>query len=202
MIRSAPLATHRLWVWGSIAGLVLMALYFSLPRQMPSPTALRKAVHKTDDEKCMAAAGNRTLGFESIQYLNLPHRTDRNDAMMLQAYISGIDLQYFPGVYEDDIKEVGLPPSSKKTKSKMRVVACYRAHANVRLSLAARSPPTSPPSRLYVRGWCSSSFRLPPSTQPSSAVPPACSLTEMLTRFYLPHRFGPRCYKTGCRPCS
>ena len=41
-------------------------------------------------------AGNGTLGFHKIYYINMRARHDREDAMALQSYISGIETTDFP----------------------------------------------------------------------------------------------------------
>ncbi|KAL8335267.1 hypothetical protein RB598_009456 [Gaeumannomyces tritici] len=78
-----------------------------------------------------AAASNRTLGFGSIQFLNLPHRHDRADAAFLQAYLTDLELTRFPAVRAEDLRDQGLPPTEQPARLNIREKACYRAHANV-----------------------------------------------------------------------
>ncbi len=166
MIRAA-VSSNRLWLGASAAAVLLLFLWVSVPYSDSGTSSLRRVVQfQSDEERCDEAAGNSTLGFSSIQYLNLPHRTDRNDAMVLQGYVTGLDLNLFPGVYADDIKENGLPPMSKKASDKPTVIACWRAHANVCPSILL--PYFSAPVFLALRlclsppfCWACADFRLP-----------------------------------------
>ncbi|KAL8365421.1 hypothetical protein RB595_004296 [Gaeumannomyces hyphopodioides] len=88
-----------------------------------------------------AAASNRTLGFSSIQFLNLPHRHDRADAAFLQAYLTDLEITRFPAVRVEDLRERGLPPTSQPSRLKMQEKACYRAHANVWQHMVERRIP-------------------------------------------------------------
>ncbi len=83
------------------------------------------------ERRLMDAAGNATLGFGSIQFINLPLRFDRLDAATLQAWLSGIDIVEVPGVSASEINDVGMPPEHL-TRVKKTEKGCWRAHANVR----------------------------------------------------------------------
>jgi hypothetical protein len=85
-------------------------------------------------EESMAQAGNSTLGFHAIYYINMKARYDREDAMALQSYISGVDLTDYPAVEADMIDPVGMPPTHRPMMLKVGEKGCWRAHANVRLS--------------------------------------------------------------------
>ncbi|KAJ9157504.1 Glycosyl transferase family 25 protein [Pleurostoma richardsiae] len=78
----------------------------------------------------MRAAGNRTLGFHSIRFINMKSRYDRQDAAVIQAYLSGIDLQDAAAVDGATINAVGLPPTSNDAL-KPGEKGCFRAHANI-----------------------------------------------------------------------
>lgn len=80
--------------------------------------------------KTLDAASNSTLGFDSIQFVNLPGRFDRLDAATLQAYLSGLDITEVHGVLADDIHEAGMPPTHRNELKKGEK-GCWRAHANV-----------------------------------------------------------------------
>lgn len=96
------------------------------------PAADKPAPPATVGEKAlMDAAGNATLGFGSIQFINLPARFDRIDAATLQAYLSGIDITEVPGVLAADINDAGMPPEHL-SRVKKGEKGCWRAHANVR----------------------------------------------------------------------
>ena len=80
------------------------------------------------------SAGNSTLGFHKIASINLPHRYDYDDAIVLQSLVSNITLDRYLGVDGESLEEAGLPPSSSthgpEPLSKNQQ-ACFRAHANL-----------------------------------------------------------------------
>ncbi|KAM3537218.1 hypothetical protein ARSEF1564_009858 [Beauveria bassiana] len=82
------------------------------------------------ERRLMEAAGNRTLGFSSIQFINMPGRFDRSDAATLQAHMAGIDYVEVTGVTSEAIKDVGMPPEHT-TYLKPGEKGCWRAHANI-----------------------------------------------------------------------
>lgn len=71
-------------------------------------------------------AHNRTLGFGSIQVINMPHRFDRYDSITMQAEITGLDITFSDGVYGADVKKSILPPTTNLNENE---IACIRAHA-------------------------------------------------------------------------
>lgn len=79
----------------------------------------------------MTAAGNRTLGFHSIKFINLPTRYDRLDAVTLQSYLSGIDIEEYPAVEAKMISDTGMPPTSNPQRLNRGEKGCWRAHANI-----------------------------------------------------------------------
>ncbi|KAJ3489629.1 hypothetical protein NLG97_g5955 [Lecanicillium saksenae] len=97
------------------------------------PSAGKSVARPSKQErKLMDAAGNATLGFGSIQFINLPSRFDRIDAAAMQAYLSGLDITEVPGVLSADINEAGMPPQHLE-RVKKGEKGCWRAHANVSL---------------------------------------------------------------------
>jgi hypothetical protein len=87
--------------------------------------------HLNNEKLSMRAAGNRTLGFSSIKFINLPERYDRLDAATIQAYLAGIDFDVYRAVPPTAISDVGMPPTSGKPLTAGEK-GCWRAHANVR----------------------------------------------------------------------
>ncbi|KAM3500091.1 hypothetical protein MY11210_009551 [Beauveria gryllotalpidicola] len=81
-------------------------------------------------QRLIDAAGNATLGFGSIQFINLPGRFDRLDAATLQAWLSGIDITETRGVLAAEINDVGMPPEHGP-QLKQTEKGCWRAHANI-----------------------------------------------------------------------
>lgn len=67
--------------------------------------------------------------FEKIFLINLPTRTDRQDAVVLSAALSDIDLDLVEGVYGDTVidKAVPLGPGAMTASEK----GCWRSHMNV-----------------------------------------------------------------------
>ncbi|KAK3954795.1 hypothetical protein QBC32DRAFT_74887 [Pseudoneurospora amorphoporcata] len=87
-------------------------------------------------------AGNSTLGFYAIKYINMKARYDREDAMALQAYISGLEIEDYPAVETDMIDPVGMPPTHRPGTLKTGEKGCWRAHANIWSEMTRlRSPP-------------------------------------------------------------
>ncbi|KAK1986195.1 family 25 glycosyltransferase [Colletotrichum cereale] len=79
------------------------------------------------------ASANRTLGFGSIEMINLPIRQDKADAAAVQAFLSGIDINIVEGVNGSRLGEVGMPPSSiPDTEPGLSggEKGCWRSHAN------------------------------------------------------------------------
>jgi hypothetical protein len=79
-------------------------------------------------------AGNSTLGFSSIYYINMKTRYDRLDAISIQSYLSGVTITEYPAAEQDAIHEKGLPPSKHPGSLSIGQVGCWRAHANVSIS--------------------------------------------------------------------
>ncbi|KAL2264219.1 hypothetical protein VTK26DRAFT_51 [Humicola hyalothermophila] len=88
-------------------------------------------IEAENQAKSMENAGNSTLGFHSIYYINMKARYDREDAAVLQAYLSGIEYENFPAVEADMIVPVGMPPTHRPTVLKVGEKGCWRAHANI-----------------------------------------------------------------------
>ena len=108
-------------------------LHFNAEKRMQRTTGKTKA-----ERDAVAAAGNSTLGFSNIKYINLPTRYDRSDAANLQAYLSGLDIEHVSGVLADDLHDVGLPPSHRPGELRTGELGCWRAHANVRSHTSTR----------------------------------------------------------------
>lgn len=79
------------------------------------------------------SAGNSTLGFDTVYFINMATRYDRLDAASLQAYLSGIDITLSSGVSPDMMHDVGMPPTHTPGLLGDGQKGCWRAHANVRI---------------------------------------------------------------------
>lgn len=73
---------------------------------------------------------NSTLGFQKILVLNLPHRTDRRDAITLAAATSNMKLEFVDGVTGDIIKEAAYPPPQENLQLSVGIRGSWRTHMN------------------------------------------------------------------------
>lgn len=94
-------------------------------------SALRKPKESNGAIGAREKAGNGTLGFNSIYFINMKSRYDRLDALALQAYLSGLEVINVEGVEPDMIKDVGMPPTQSSDLLKQGEKGSWRAHANV-----------------------------------------------------------------------
>ncbi|ODA78197.1 hypothetical protein RJ55_05577 [Drechmeria coniospora] len=85
--------------------------------------------------RAVRAAGNSTLGFGSIRYINLRSRYDRLDAASIQAFLTGLRLTESRAVEPDMIRDVGMPPMHNPGYLKPGQKGCWRAHANIWASM-------------------------------------------------------------------
>ncbi|KAK9427242.1 hypothetical protein V1505DRAFT_317919 [Lipomyces doorenjongii] len=74
-------------------------------------------------------ARNASLGFGEIVYISMPGRTDRQDAMNMLGWFSGITLRLVPGVDGTVMPPKAIPDSAPKDILPS-VLGCFRAHAN------------------------------------------------------------------------
>lgn len=68
--------------------------------------------------------------FQKILVLNLPHRTDRRDAITLAAATSNIKLEFVDGVTGDTIKESAYPPPQENLRLSVGIRGSWRTHMN------------------------------------------------------------------------
>ncbi|OLL23203.1 Procollagen galactosyltransferase 1-B [Neolecta irregularis DAH-3] len=74
---------------------------------------------------------NRTLGFGEIYVISLPHRTDRQDAMVLMALNTGFDIKFIDGVYGKTVPDEIIPGNTRDgLGGAPGVVGCWRSHMN------------------------------------------------------------------------
>jgi hypothetical protein len=83
------------------------------------------------DSTSIKDAGNSTLGFSSIFYVNMKTRYDRLDAISIQSFLSGVTITQYPAVEKETIHDKGLPPSKSPGYLNKGQIGCWRAHANV-----------------------------------------------------------------------
>ena len=69
-----------------------------------------RAFHKTSDgDRIDSGVTNRTLGFEKVLLINLPHRSDKLDAFALAAGLTGFQFDVLPAVKGEEVSEQSLP---------------------------------------------------------------------------------------------
>lgn len=80
-----------------------------------------------------SSAENATLGFQSIQYINLAGMYDKEDAIIMQSVASGIEMTRFDAVGTENLRPngKGLPPRSSDYKLLDGERACFRSHMAV-----------------------------------------------------------------------
>ncbi|EFE39092.1 LPS glycosyltransferase, putative [Trichophyton verrucosum HKI 0517] len=71
---------------------------------------------------------NSTLGFERIYVVNLPSRTDRRDAIVLLAAVSGIKLHWVDGIRGENVVDKALPPPATHQYFKAANIGSWRGH--------------------------------------------------------------------------
>ncbi|KAK2593181.1 hypothetical protein QQS21_009110 [Conoideocrella luteorostrata] len=135
LVSSRSSRTLRVLGAASIIAVLFNLFYFNSNVSRAAPPFLRPG---GSNDLAAAAAGNSTLGFSSIQFINLKHRYDRGDAGTLQAYLSGLDIAGAPGVESVDIHDAGMPPTHRKGALQYKEKATWRAHANVSLFIDAK----------------------------------------------------------------
>lgn len=69
------------------------------------------------------------MQFQKIFVINLPARTDHRDAMSLSAALTGLELEYMPGVTE--VSQKALPPGNADNKLNKAELGNWRAHMDI-----------------------------------------------------------------------
>jgi GR25 family glycosyltransferase involved in LPS biosynthesis len=108
--------------------------YFSLPGELnkilPAPkstsTSTLPGIGKLSDG--LQDIFNRTLGFQDIFVISLPERTDKRDAIGLQASLTDLSLTYEDGVYGAAIPAEAKPFGMHRAAGE---VGCWRSHLNI-----------------------------------------------------------------------
>ena len=137
---ASPRLLHRLLQVSAIS-ILLIGTIFYFPRNIAAgigsngATSARVA-QATSKALSIEAAGNSTLGFSSIYFVNLRDRFDRLDAISLQAYLSGVEVVEHAAVEPEQIKDAGMPPTHRPVL-RIPEKGCWRAHANVSYDVMA-----------------------------------------------------------------
>ncbi|KAF2264236.1 hypothetical protein CC78DRAFT_464096 [Lojkania enalia] len=77
---------------------------------------------------------NRTLGFQKIYAISMPHRIDKRDYQALMALVSGLDIEFVDGVNGSEIHPKALP-NFWKGEEGAGTIGCWRAHLNIYQSM-------------------------------------------------------------------
>ncbi|RDW82818.1 hypothetical protein BP6252_03930 [Coleophoma cylindrospora] len=72
---------------------------------------------------------NATLGFQKIYVLSMPSRTDKRDALILSAHLTGIDLEFVDGVKPEEVSEKAVP--LRWSKGTGGTLGCWRGHTMI-----------------------------------------------------------------------
>ena len=79
----------------------------------------------------MAVSSTLTFQFSNIFVINLPTRTDHQDAMILTAAVSNFTFERRDGVKGDTVLRKVLPPQTTPKELTHGDIGCWRAHMNV-----------------------------------------------------------------------
>ncbi|KAK9455020.1 hypothetical protein V1511DRAFT_499198 [Dipodascopsis uninucleata] len=83
-----------------------------------------------DTERLAKTALNKTLGFGEIVYISMPHRTDRQDAMVLMSSLYDLKFTKIDGVNGSTIAEKAIPENKVRGRMRDSELGCWRAHVN------------------------------------------------------------------------
>lgn len=124
----------------SLVFTILVTLYMVRSETLNSPyrqayRPLYSNAGESEYSRAVKASGNATLGFHQIRFINAPGRYDRRDAVILQGYVTGLEITEEKGVSFDDISAEGRPITSAPDRVTDAEIAAWRSHANVSLLL-------------------------------------------------------------------
>ncbi|CAK7230421.1 hypothetical protein SBRCBS47491_007578 [Sporothrix bragantina] len=91
----------------------------------------------------LADVSNATLGFQQIFVVSLPTRTDRSDAMVLAASLTGLQLTFSAGVDGQAVQDRVLPADSAGQPIPTGNKGSWRAHMNVLRQIIERNLTTA-----------------------------------------------------------
>ncbi|KAH7370009.1 glycosyltransferase family 25 protein [Rhexocercosporidium sp. MPI-PUGE-AT-0058] len=83
---------------------------------------------KIDTTSEIGRASNKTLGFQKIFVLGLPERSDKKDAIVLSASLTGFEVEFFDAVRGDQVLDKTRPPG---LNLKDGALGTWRSHLNV-----------------------------------------------------------------------
>lgn len=89
-------------------------------------------------DSSLADLKNSSLGFEKVFVLNMPSRTDKLDAMILAASVTGFEFDVLEGVQGDSISKKALSGKWENRPGIEGVVGCWRGHMNFAKEIVSR----------------------------------------------------------------
>ena len=93
----------------------------------PVPATSSKLAHVLS-QKSIQAIHNRTLGFGSVSFINMPGRTDKLDSLRLLTSTTNISYNIIAGVDGKEIPHVAWPGFYKEGGRAAGITGCWRAH--------------------------------------------------------------------------
>jgi GR25 family glycosyltransferase involved in LPS biosynthesis len=108
--------------------------FSTAPKLQSNGQALVNKVETTDLVNDLSHADNlrdiynMTLGFQEIFVISLPHRSDRRDAIAVQAGVTNLAFTFMDAVAGQDVPEKALPYTMHRDPAE---VGCWRSHLNV-----------------------------------------------------------------------
>ncbi|KAL6410123.1 glycosyltransferase family 25 protein [Ilyonectria robusta] len=125
---------------GACFALVVCWVYFSHPFH---ETYTPGTSSWTNSGGLLHEITNRTLGFQKIFVIGLPERTDRRDRIILQAFLSGVDIEFIDGVLGAEISDKAIPKAKGWKKPSDGAMGCWRAHMNIMDRIVAENITTA-----------------------------------------------------------
>ncbi|KIW54944.1 hypothetical protein PV05_07264 [Exophiala xenobiotica] len=127
---------------GGIAIVILISVFFilalfsfpssSIPYDVSRSARSNFNIHAFKDN--LNHIRNSTLGFQKIFGINLPERSDKRDATLLQGKVTNFTIDWVDGVVGSEVSPKALPyglTSSQTFERKPGSVGCWRAHLNI-----------------------------------------------------------------------
>ncbi|ESZ94730.1 glycosyltransferase family 25 protein [Sclerotinia borealis F-4128] len=87
-----------------------------------------KKLRPADTTSEIGRASNGTLGFEEVFVIGLRERSDKRDAMVLSASLTGFEVEFVDGMKGDEISDKARPPG---LALKDGAIGSWRGHMNV-----------------------------------------------------------------------
>lgn len=78
----------------------------------------------------LADVQNSTLGFQKIFILSMPDRSDKRDALILSAYMTGLDIEFIDGMPGESVSPKAVPQKWVKGGN-IGDIGCWRGHMDI-----------------------------------------------------------------------